>query len=338
MTYLRELPKDVAHLIQSRFVTEYASVSAAGVPIDTPLCLCPSADLTSLDVTTGLAYPVKAERARRNPKVGLFIEGGPQHPAISIAGLAAVRDANIQANLNRYMAETIIQPPASITDWNITRKAVWYFSRVFVCVTPVHIRWWKNRVAMDGQPQEWRAPAGTTFPQSDPPPRGAASDAPHWAHPSWRDLAKSALARNVPAHLTLLDGGGYPLPIRVRELKLRNDGFELAVPKGAPWSQGKATLSFEGREIFVGDATPESGDTLLRVERCLPVLPLTEDHTEVLQPKPGTQATLMKRLEHELGRRGQQLPTIQPEPPQPTDGARLRQESIAEFLASAPPL
>lgn len=331
MTYLQDLPSEVAALIRSRFLTEYASVSAAGVPIDTPLLVFTSADLTSLDIATGLAYPVKAERARRNPKVGLYMDGTPQQPVVSIAGFAAVRDADLQGNLVRYLAESIVQPPLdpASMDWSISRKAIWYLTRIIICIAPSHIRWWENHAAMDQPPREWRASPDTVYPKSDPAPLGKPSEVPAWRQPRWQELAESALARKVPGHLTLLDSEGHPLPIRVREARLRNEGFGLAIPKGAPWSHGKATLSFEGREIFVGNATIENGEANLQVVRSLPVLPLTEDYSEVLQPKPATQAALMKRLEQELTRRGQPMPSVPQDPPQPTAGAKLRREGVA---------
>jgi hypothetical protein len=339
MGYLEQLPEEVARMIEIQFVTEYASVSAAGVPIDTPLILCPSDDLTTLDVATGLAYPVKAERARRNPKVGLLLEAGPGQPVVSVAGLAAVRDADLQANMNRYLAEVLPVPifsPSIIDYQSITRPAVWYFTRIIVQVTPVHIRWWRNSEAMDEPAQTWRAPADMRAPVSDPAPGGTPSEAPKWPQPAWGDLAREALDRGAAAHLTLLDAEGFPLPIRANAVDLGDDGFRLAMPKGAPWSGGTATLSFEGREIFVGQAAREGDDWRLRVERTLPVLPLTSDPSEVLQPTPDTKAKLMVRLEHETRRRGQPIPQMPAEPPEPTKGAKRRAAAALAYTETHP--
>ena len=337
MTFSQDLPEHLVRQIRSQFTTEFASVSTAGVPIDTPLLVFPSDDLKTLDVATGLAYPAKAERARKNPKVGLLFEAGPNKPVVSVSGMAAVHDADLQANMDRYLAEGILIPfmtPSAVDYEAITRQAVWYFTRIIIAVTPAHIRWWRDPSAMDEKPQEWRAPAGTLYPNSDPAPAGKPSEAPAWPGQTWRELAEAALARKAPGHLTLLDAEGFPLPIGAREISFGEEGFRMVIPKGAPWSNGKATLSFEGREIFVGDATTERGATLLRVERALPVLPITADYTEVLQPKPKTRAALMTRLEHELKRRGQPVPRMPARPPQPTTGAKLRAESAAAQAAA----
>jgi hypothetical protein len=125
----------------------------------------------------------------------------------------------------------------------------------------------------------------------------------------------------MPAHLTLLDREGHPAPIRVREHRRVPAGFELVVPKGAPWSEGKATLSFVGKEIFVGDAKAEGGRTVFRVERALPILPMMDDREGM---KPEALAALNARLAEEMERRGKPLPTAPLTPPAPTEGAKFR--------------
>jgi hypothetical protein len=326
MNFASQLPPDIADFVLSQFRTEYATTSAAGVPIDTPTLFFANADQSTLDLMTGLAYPVKAERARRNPKVGLLVEGGPDDPVVSIAGLATVRDSDFQANLDRYVAETIVTPIINpkTADWNQVRQAVWYLTRIMVSITPVHVRWWDRPADMDGAPKEWRAPAGLSVPPSDPAPPGSLSEGAKWAQPTWQELAHKALATNDPAHVTLVDAEGHPLPIRAREVTLRDEGFDVVLPKAAPWTAGKATLTYRGRETFVGEIAVADGKGLFRVERILPVLPLTDDASQVINPSPETRAGMMKRLEQELARRGATFPVAPEMPPAPTPGALRR--------------
>lgn len=336
MSYLESLPPAVADLIRGSAVAEYATVSAAGVPIDTPTFIFTSADFETLDVATGLAYPLKAERARRNPKVGLMFEAGPDQPVVSVAGMAAVRDADLQANLDRYLAETILTPVVNpeMIDWNLTKQAVWYLTRIFVCIKPTHVRWWPSPAALDQAPNEWRAPAGTSHPASDPPPKGEPTPGPKWPQPPWPELAKGALERGNGAHLTLLDPEGHPLPLRAHDIAQTADGFRMRAPRGAPWAEGQATLSFGGREVFIGTAVRSGDVATLRVERTLPVLPLVADVTEVLQPTPETKTALLNRLGQEAKRRGQAPPKAPENPPQPTQGAVLRAAAAAALMES----
>lgn len=327
MTSLADiLPPEALRVLRSGTTAEFATISAAGVPIDTPTFYFPDAGLTSLDIGTGLAYPAKAERARRNSRVGMLVEGAADQPVISVAGHAAVHDADIQLNLERYLAETIFSPniDPELVPWEKTRKRLFYAARIIVAVTPAHVRWWPNRAAMDQPPQEWRAPPGTVFAGSDPAPPRKASAAPEWNQRDWQDLADQAQDGGMPAHLTLIDAEGFPVPLRVRSCKRDALGFRLRAPRGAPWSSGKATLSFVGKEIFVGEAVADGDETLFKVERALPILPMMDDRTGM---KPEVIETLNARLAAELDRRGLPMPVVPEQPPRPTEGALFRRDA-----------
>jgi hypothetical protein len=88
-----EFPEAVANLLTSSLYTEFATMTPKGVPLDTPLFAFVGPDGDTIDVATGLAYPAKANRVRRNPKVGLPLEGNgnPGEPVVSVAGFGAVR-------------------------------------------------------------------------------------------------------------------------------------------------------------------------------------------------------------------------------------------------------
>jgi hypothetical protein len=335
MPFVNDLPENVVRLIRSGMVAEYATVTAKGVPIDTPTYYFPSEDVSTLDIGTGLAYPAKAERARRNPRVGLLIEGDADEPVVSIAGFGAVRDADIQANLHRYVAETChMLPPGGA--WEAMRKAIFYWSRVFVAVAPAHIRWWPNQEAAHCEkPSEWIERAGTEYPKSDPKPPGKMSKAPEWPLKPWQEVAEMAMEREAPGHLTLCDAEGFPLPLRVRSIARCEEGFRMEAPRCAPWSAGPATLSFQGREVFIGEARPDGDGTVLQVERAMPIFPLTSPDLTVPRPDRETRAQLTARMEEELARRGLDTPVVPEDMPEPTTHSVLRIERIRARMAAS---
>lgn len=323
MSILHSLPDNVIGLISTASIAEFTTISAAGVPIDTTSLYFPNEAFTSIDLATGLAYPAKADRARRNPKVGLLIEGGARDPVVFIAGQAAVRDADLQANVVRYLSESGYSVVGG-SDWTAAQKAIWYWARIFIDIAPAHVLWWESPAAMDRAPQRLDAPADTKFPVSDPAPEGTPSQPPKWQELPWPDLAGRAFSRHVPAHLSLIDHDGYPLPIRAANVKQTAEGFTMTIPKGIPWSAAaKASFTFQGIETFIGEVTSREGLYVFRVERCLPIHPLMSDF-RVVDPLPYNKEKLMERLEKEAARRKQPIPVAPMQRPAPTHHYKLR--------------
>ena len=178
---------------------------------------------------------------------------------------------------------------------------------------------------MNCNPLCWNASGDTLFPQSDPAPLGAPSKAPHWERPRWQMLASQALSRGGSGHLSLIDTEGFPLSIRAREIASTEQGFTLDLPGGVPWIRGgMASLTFQGIETFIGEVTESGAQLTMRVDRALPVFPMTSDTTELWDPSPDTHASLMRRLRHETQRRGQPIPDIPMQRPPPTEGYMRR--------------
>lgn len=329
MSGLHDLPKHVFAMIESGVVAEFATVTAKGVPIDTPTYYFPSDDMATIDLATGVPNPAKSERARRNSKVGLLIEGRPEEPVVVIRAHAAVRDSDIQSNAIRYLAETGWQGISHGITWDQARLAITYWSRIIIENSPERIYWWDNHAALDGPPAVWNAPARSSWPASDPSPEAKLSPG-NWTARPWQDVAQDAIASGDPAHLSVIDPDGFPLPMRARAVELRADGFRLDMPKGLPWDlKGNACLTFAGFRTFVGDAVPQDGAVMFRPERALPQHPSTLDTKQVLQPAEATLKKTRARLEAEMERLGQALPVIPDEAPERTRIAKIRLARIA---------
>ena len=75
-------------------------------------------------------------RSRRNPKVALLYSdavgsGLEEAPVALVQGLATVRDANLQANIDRYVRLSMAKLPA-VYDGQprfVLRSLAWYFAR-----------------------------------------------------------------------------------------------------------------------------------------------------------------------------------------------------------------
>jgi hypothetical protein len=289
-----------------------ATLTKGGVPLDTPLLSWVSPDGTTVDLSTGLSYPAKAERARRKPTVGLCFGRLDARPLVTVAAIASVRDRDIQRNAERYASLTgpMIAQLGGGRSWSELRQAVWYFARIWIECAPVRAVWWPD--GPDRPARVWQRPGPMIQPSSDDPPAGKPTSAPAWPVRDWRPSAEAAVADLPLPYLTAVDQEGFPIPFPVAGAELDGDGFSLNIPAGAPWAlTGPASLCFDGRATFVGDLDGSK----LKVQRQLPDLPLVADPRQIFSPQPDVASALMTRLQTELDRRGQPLPVLPDTPP-----------------------
>jgi hypothetical protein len=302
------LPDEVADAVKGVFVTEFVTLTKSGVPIDTTLLSFPR-ECGVIEVTTGLAYPAKANRAKRNPKVGLLFEPKDKsRPTVLMAAMASVRDADIATNSERYAQEDLARSNMGRDEWEVRRKAVWYFARIWIQCTPVRTWWW---YANQRQPYEWSAPPQIKAPPSDPPQRLGTSSA-NWTTGNVQERADAVLQAGTLPHLSLANEAGWPLPMRMRSVRRDGDDFVVQLPDWVPWPiHGPASLTFEpAAATFIGHVTGTSAEVRFEIDRLLPDLPLARNPTEVMNPEPETRRKLLARLEEELALRGESIPNL----------------------------
>ncbi|MFI7027327.1 hypothetical protein ACIBK1_01305 [Microbispora rosea] len=317
-------PAEILPVLEHTLTCEYASLTRTGAPITWPVAPYVAEDGRTVDVSTGLTYPSKAERARRDPRVALLFSdptGSPVSgpPTVLVQGLATVRDADLQANTDLYLRRTLAKYPQSLArqPWFLVRRQVWYWARIWIEVTPLRVLWWPDG-RLDAPPLRWEAAPEVTAPPSDPVPAGAG--APKWLEPpaDWRPRADHAAGLGDPV-LTVVDEDGWPLPLRSSGATRVDDGFLVRIgPPGVP-ARGRACLTFHthgadmsGQEnvVLVGEATPLSDGVHVRVERALADFSLSGSRAGQVRKMVRTARALAPRLEREAARRGQPVPVL----------------------------
>jgi hypothetical protein len=324
---LPELPDEVWSVIDRSVTVDYTSLTRAGAPIMLPVTPYRSDDRATMDVSTGLTYPTKAERARRNPKVSLLYSdplgsGLVQPPVVLVQGLASVRDADLQANTDRYVRQAMSKLPAAYRGQPkfLLRRLTWYFARIWIQVTPIRVWWWDSK-AMTGEPGQWVAPDATSAPPSDPPPPGKQPKA--WLEPpaDWRSVARDRIPRLDLRSLAWVDADGFPVSAPVIGLEQTESGFRLEVGQRLPGTPaGSACLTvhghpeeFTGQEnhTFLGEVRGDEGGKYdFLVERALADWSITGNKLvrSLGFLRKGRQ--LEPRLAAEAARRGQPVPRV----------------------------
>src|SRR2546423_14027927 len=175
------LPSEVQSVFDRFITTEYTAIDRRGQPITWPVTPYHRSGQETIDVTTGLGYPKKADDAAANPKVALFFSdptgcGLDDPPTVLIQGTAAVDDRDLDANRERYMRESLEKLPATKSmapPTFLQRMFDWYYKRIYVHARPERVYVWRRGL---GRPPPLRRPPGGG--RAGPPPGPARAPAP----------------------------------------------------------------------------------------------------------------------------------------------------------------
>lgn len=318
-------PEEILPLVQRAYTCEYASLTRAGQPLTYPVTPHLGDDGRTIDVATGLAYPLKAERARHNPKVCLLFSepkgtGLENAPVVRVFGLATVKDADLQANTDRYLALSLAKFAAIATMLpKLTHEdGTWYYARIWICVTPTRIEWWPQGDT-SRPPAVWTAPEGTAAAPSDPPPRKAKITRVFEAPADWTPAAQHAIEKIGSAVLSVPGADGFPMVERMASVELTETGFALEPVREGGRFEGAACVTFHSHPeiftaqeniVFVGVVRRADGRLLFDVERQVGAFSLGRNINQVIETIFARAKSIKARLEVEAERRGQPVPVV----------------------------
>ncbi|MEK6252665.1 MAG: pyridoxamine 5'-phosphate oxidase family protein [Actinomycetota bacterium] len=245
------LPEEVQEVFDRFITTEYTTVDSRGQPIAWPVTPYYKPGDATIDVTTGVGYPKKAQDARRNPQVSLLfsdpngsgIESGIR---VLVHGTAEVDDRDLKANRERYFEESGEKLPA--TKELLPPKAIrgmfsWYFERIYVKVRPERVFVWpdgdfaKEPTLHDAHLEEVRS--GHIEEATEPPAPAAGGEV------AWDGRIEELGRRYDDAVLAWVAPDGFPLAARLpSSCDPSGRAVRIGVePAGLPLLEGRACLT-----------------------------------------------------------------------------------------------
>jgi hypothetical protein len=290
------LPPEVREVFERFITTEYVAVDGRRRPIVWPVIPYYQQGGQTIDVTTGIGYPKKAEDARRNPHVALLFSdptgsGIDSGIRVLVQGTAEVDDHDLAANRDRYRREALRKLPG--TEDQMPPKALermfsWYFERVYVKVRPERVFVWPDGdpagapEVLDSHLEEVRS--GRSEEPEQPPPATEGSSA------AWDRRVEELGERYSTAVLGWVAPDGFPIAVRLPvELDQASQRIALgAEPEGLPLAPGRACLTahahgpnFEWQENFQirGDLVREGDRWALVPQRLVGGFELPDEST-----------------------------------------------------------
>jgi hypothetical protein len=146
------LPDPVREAFSNFITCEYTTIDNRQQPIVWPVTPYYDDGAETIEVTTGLGYPKKANDARANPRVSLFFSdptgsGIDDGRRVLVQGTAKVDDRDLVANRERYMRESIEKLPATKSmqpPKPLRGMFNWYYTRLYVKVRPERVFVWPD--------------------------------------------------------------------------------------------------------------------------------------------------------------------------------------------------
>jgi hypothetical protein len=244
------LPQEVRDVFD-RFITcELTTVEASKQPITWPVTPYYDQGAPTIDVTTGLGYPKKADDAARRPSIALLfsdatgsgIESGIR---VLVQGTATIDDEDLTANADRYMRESAEKLPATVKmhpPKPVRRAFNFYYARIYIKVRPERIFVWpegdvrREPTLHDAHLEEVRS-GHTEEPAEEHGPSAA-------GEPAW-DKRMAFLSEQETGVLSWLGPDGFPIAVRVphRADPERRRILIDAEPASLPVLEGRACLT-----------------------------------------------------------------------------------------------
>jgi hypothetical protein len=244
------LPQEVRDTFE-RFITcEFTTVDSRKQPITWPVTPYYEAGGPTIDVTTGLGYPKKADDARAHPSVSLLFSdatgsGVETGIKVLVQGTATVDDEDLEANADRYYRESVVKLPATkrMHPPKPMRSLLnWYYARLYVKVRPERVFVWpegnlaEEPVVHDARLEEVRSGHVEEPPEPHGSPAGGAA--------AW-DQRMGLLDEHETAVLSWMGPDGFPISVRVPFTAdaTRREIAIAAEPAGLPLIEGRACLT-----------------------------------------------------------------------------------------------
>lgn len=248
------LPEDIRDVFE-RFVTcEYVTVDAKGQPIAWPVTPYYSSGAPTIDVTTGIGYPKKADDASAHPRVALSFSDptgcGIDAPRrVLVQGTAEVDESDLKANRARYRRESAEKLPATkdmMPPEFVEGLLGWYYDRIYVKVRPERVFAWPGGESAE-EPEIFDAhleEVRSGHVEEPPEPLPAPSEGDGVWDPRMDELG----TRYDSAVLAWVAPDGFPLAVR---LPVSTDASARRInlggePAGLPLVEGLACVTAHG--------------------------------------------------------------------------------------------